>query len=79
MELRALASTYSFLTHTINLWVGLKGKKYSECGHVAYQIKKKEVKTNVDEKNFDLTHISDLWVRLKSDIESVQISLFLLN
>ena len=30
------ASTTSVLTHTLNLWVGLKGKK-SECGHVAYQ------------------------------------------
>ena len=36
------ASTYSLLTHTLNLWVVLKGKK-SECGHVAYQIKGKEV------------------------------------
>ena len=26
-------------------------------------------------KNFDLTHTPDLWVRLKSDIEIVQISL----
>ena len=31
-------STYSILTHTLNLWVGLKGIKNSECGHVAYQI-----------------------------------------
>ena len=31
-------STHSVLTHTLNLWVGLKGKK-SECDHVAYQIK----------------------------------------
>ena len=36
------AGTYSFLTHTLNLYVGLKGKK-SECGYVAYQIKGKEV------------------------------------
>ena len=32
------ASTYSLLTHTLNLWVGLKGKKKSECGHVSYQV-----------------------------------------
>ena len=36
------ASTYSVLTHILNLWFRLKGKK-SECGHVAYQIKGKEV------------------------------------
>ena len=36
------AGTYSLLTHTLNLWVGLKGKK-SECGHVACQIQGKEV------------------------------------
>ena len=40
MEHRA---PYSLLTHTLNLWVGLKGKRSSECGHVAYQIKGKEV------------------------------------
>ena len=28
--------------HTLNPWVGLKGEN-SECGHVAYQIKGKEV------------------------------------
>ena len=39
------ASTYSVLTHTLNVWVEFKGKKNSECGHVAYQIKGKEVKT----------------------------------
>ena len=33
------ASTYCLLTHTLNFRVGLKGKKKSECGHVAYQIK----------------------------------------
>ena len=44
MEHHAL--TYFVLTHTLNLWVALKGKtkKNSECGHVAYQIKEKEVR-----------------------------------
>ena len=29
--------------HILSLWVGLKDKTNSECGHVAYQIKGKEV------------------------------------
>ena len=36
------ASSYSLLAHTLNLWVGFKGKTKSECGHGAYQIKGKE-------------------------------------
>ena len=36
------ASIYSLLTHILNLWVGLKCKKNSECCHVAYQIKGKK-------------------------------------
>ena len=46
-EIEHHASTYSLLLHTLNLWDGLKGKKKSECGHVAYQIKEKEVWTNI--------------------------------
>ena len=30
------ASIYSVLTHTLNIWVGLKGKHKSECDHVAH-------------------------------------------
>ena len=30
-------------------------------------------------KHFDLSHTPDLWVRLKSDIEMVQISLFFIE
>ena len=41
MSIMHHASTYSHLTHTLNLSVGLIGKQ-SECGHVAYQIKGKE-------------------------------------
>ena len=39
------ASSYFVLTHTLNLWVALKDKtkKNSVCGHVAYQIKEKEI------------------------------------
>ena len=37
------ASTYFILKHTLNLWIGLKGKQIYECGHLAYQIKGKEV------------------------------------
>ena len=33
---------FHLITHTFNLWVGLKDKTNSECGHVAYQIKGKE-------------------------------------
>ena len=46
MEHRAHASTIILsLTHTLNLWVGLKG---SECGLAAYQIKGKELCTNIE-------------------------------
>ena len=53
---------------TLNLSVGLKGKNNSECGHVAYQFKGKEITTS---KHFDLIHTPRLWVSLKSDIEIV--------
>ena len=43
MRIEHDANTCSVLTHTLNLWVGLKSLKNSECGHVAYQIKGKEV------------------------------------
>ena len=34
------ASTYSFLTYTIDSWDGVKGHNiFSESSHVAYQIK----------------------------------------
>ena len=67
--------SYSVLTHTFNLWVGLKGKNNSVCGQVAYQINGKEDKS----KNFDLTHTYDLLVRLRSDVDIVQISLFFIE
>ena len=44
MEYRAHAYTYY---HPLNLWVALKVKK-SVCSHVAYQIKGKEVWTNIE-------------------------------
>ena len=66
--------------HTFNLWVGLNNKKESECGHVAYQFKGKERSIDLHRsKRLDVTHTPDLWVRLKSDIEIVQISLILIE
>ena len=56
----------------------IKGKKnISECGHVAYQIKGQEVWTNIEANSLTLhTCTPDLQVKLKSDFEIVQISLF---
>ena len=49
-------SSYSVLTHTHPQPVSrvIKGKKKSECGHVAYQIKGKEVKTDIEAKYVSL-------------------------
>ena len=41
------------LTHNLNLWVGLQGKK-SECGHFAYQVKGKEVWINIEASTLTL-------------------------
>ena len=63
------------LTHTLNLWVGLKWKKkISECGHVTYQIKGKEVKINIEAKKLALHTPRSLGQVERSDIESLQIS-----
>ena len=69
------ASSNSLLTHTLKQWIGLKGKK-SKRGHIAYRMKGKEVWTNI---HYLLTHTPDLCVRLKSDNEIVQISLFFIE
>ena len=47
---------------------------FSECGHVAYQIKGKEVWTSMQEKTLTL-HTPDLWVGLKGQIMKLNIEL----
>ena len=62
---------YSF-THPPPMGWGQKVKKKSESGHVAYQIKGKKVKNNMQAKCLTLyTPLN--WVK-RSDIEIVQIS-----
>ena len=48
------AHILSLHTHTLNLWVWLKGKIKSERGHVAYQIKGKDVRTNIEANTLTL-------------------------
>ena len=52
---------------------------YAPYGHVAYQIKGKEVQTNIETEPLTLhTPLTSGSVK-RSDIEIVQISIFLLN
>ena len=62
-------------THPRPVGWGQKFKTFfSECGHVAYQIKEKEVWTSMQAKTLTL-HTPDLWVGLKGQIMKLNIEL----
>ena len=54
------ASKSSALLHTIDLWIGSKGRDifFAEDGHVAYQFNRKEVYNIMQVKRIEIVQIS---------------------
>ena len=59
--------------------VGSRGQTNFECCHVAYQIKWKEVETNIEAKTLTLQISRPFGCVERSDIDVVYIRIFLLN
>ena len=64
-------SKSSVLTHTLDLWGGVKRSNtffFSESGYVAYQIKVKEVETNMQANTLTLHTPLISWVGLNGQL-----------